>query len=134
MALLPAPVLIDLLNVVQSSPSEREESEALALGRVEREYSWRNSDGVVMFATSGPEWGDTSALFVKMTALSPALKTRGLGWWTWVLGEKIIWRHGEPTADRLDIFGSAGLGNRGLDPWSFAANYIDHGAPDQGKS
>ena len=40
------------------------------------------------------------------------------------LGEKISWQHGNPTRDRLDLFGAAGVSGGGLDVWSFDAEFL----------
>jgi hypothetical protein len=34
-------------------------------------------------------------------------------------GRKISWQHGDPTGDRLDLFGTAGLCEDALDVWNF---------------
>lgn len=54
-----------------------------------------------------------------MPSTNAALRSCGLMWWTWILGEQISWQHGDPTGDRLDLFGTAGLCGDALDVWNF---------------
>jgi hypothetical protein len=127
--LLPSPLLLRLLGA-EPTPIDATvggDCERLNLGAVERAYSWSNSDRVVMFGTDGVEWGSPMALFVHAAALEAALTARELTWWTWILGEKISWRHGDPTGDRLDMFGAAGLRDGLLDSWHFDARFYGRG-------
>lgn len=122
---LPSPALTRLLRARPTPPALFGSAGALNLGLLELEHSWSNHDDVVMFATGGAGWGQPSALFVRGSALRGALSREGLSWWTWVLGEKITWRHGDPTANRLHVFGAAGIGPIGVDAWSLDSMYVD---------
>lgn len=122
--LLPSPLLVSLLGVC---PTPAGSPDALGLGPVELQYRWSDADRVVMFGTDG--WGGSAprALLVNIAALSAALTPAGLTWWNWILGEKISWEHGDPTGERLDVFGAGGLGDGGWELWSFDSRFQDYG-------
>lgn len=122
-SILPSPTLLDVLGAWHTSADRMNVEPTLGLGGVEREYSWSTSDGIVMFSTGGSDWDNPSALLVRASALYDALKSRGLSWWSWALGEKITWRRGEPTANRLNVFGAAGLSETGIETWSLDSRY-----------
>ncbi|NDK32377.1 hypothetical protein [Nesterenkonia haasae] len=122
---LPSPMLLQILGASHTSAQGFNSEPALKLGGFEREFSWSNAEGIVMFATGGPEWGAPTALYVRASVLHESLERVGLTWWSWVLGEKITWRGGEPTGNRLNVFGAAGLNENGVQAWSFDAHYED---------
>lgn len=124
-AILPSPMLLQSLSATQTPADNLGAEPVLELGAIEREYSWSNSNGIIMFATGGSEWGAPSALYVRGAVLREALDREGLSWWSWVLGEKITWRSGEPTGNRLNVFGAAGLNENGLEAWSLDSQYRD---------
>ncbi|NYF14052.1 hypothetical protein HDC34_002346 [Pseudoclavibacter sp. JAI123] len=127
--LLPSPLLLRLL-AAGPTPIDAtlgDDCDRLDLGAVERAYSWSQNNRVVMFGTDGVEWGSPTALFVHAETLEAALTERGLTWWTWMLGEKISWRHGDPTGDRMDMFGAAGLRDGVLHDWHFDSCYYARG-------
>lgn len=123
--ILPSPTLLQVLGASQTSADRLSTEPALRLGSIEREYSWSNSDGIVMFATGGAEWGAPTALYVRGAILREALERDRLSWWSWLLGEKITWRCGEPTGNRLNMFGAAGVNEHGVEVWSLDSKYYD---------
>lgn len=123
--LLPSPTLLKIIGASQTPADGLSSEPALKLGAFEREFSWSNADGIVMFATGGSERSTPSALYVRAAILHEALEQVGLSWWSWVLGEKITWRGGEPTGNRLNVFGAAGLDNDGVEAWSLNSQYHD---------
>ena len=127
-AILPSPTLVQALDASQTPADSLSAEPALKLGTIEREYSWSNSNGIMMFATGGSEWGAPSTLYVRSAVLREALERENLSWWSWVLGEKITWRRGEPTGNRLNVFGAAGLNDGGVEAWSLDSQY--HDGPD----
>ncbi|WP_457253621.1 hypothetical protein [Pedococcus sp. P5_B7] len=127
--LLPSPLLLQVLRA-NHAVGLHPDHERLGLGSVEREYSWTNPNGrLVMFGTDG--WGHDAptALFARVDALEEGLAAAKLAWWTWILGEKITWEAGDPSGDRLNIFGAAGLSDEGLDLWSFDHSFRGRGDP-----
>jgi hypothetical protein len=122
--LLPSPLLVSLLGV---SPTPVGMPDALGLGPVELQYRWSDVGGVVMFGTDAWGAGTPQALLVRAAALRAALAPAGLTWWNWILGEKISWEQGEPTGQRLNMFGAGGLGGGGYEMWSFNSKFLDYG-------
>jgi hypothetical protein len=121
--LLPSPLLVSLLG---ASPTPVGTPDLLGLGPVERQYRWSDSHGVVMFCTDGWRAGAPWALLVRGATLTAALARAGLTWWTWILGEKISWEQGDPTRERLNMFGAGGLGDDGWELWSFDMQFHDY--------
>lgn len=106
--LLPSPVTLELLDA-RLSPPRHAAAKRLGLGPVESEYTWLVGEEVVMFATDGYGYAGGSSLLVKAHVLDHALQRAGWACWSWVLGEKVNWVSGDPTAMRMDIFGAASL-------------------------
>lgn len=123
--LLPSPLLLSLLG---ASMTPIGTSDTLGLGPVEVQYRWSDQDGVMMFATAGWSPGAPNALLVNIASLRAALARAGLVWWTWVLGEKVSRERGDPTRQRLNLFGAGGLGDGGWEQWSFDSQFHDYGA------
>lgn len=107
-AILPAPALLDLLDATWTGG--RNVSPELALEEIELDYSWHAGSRVVAFCSSGRDYGSTALLCVRADALLPALGVAGLAVWSWILGEKIYWRGGQPQADRAELYGAAEVG------------------------
>ncbi len=107
---LPSPLLLEILNARWTPASSQARN--LGLGPAEAERSWSSPTHVVAFWAEAPS-GRGHALFVRAAPLRDALNAKNLAMWTTLLGEKIYWTVGNPSHERLDIFGAASLGPLG---------------------
>jgi hypothetical protein len=124
-AMLPSPILLALLRA-RWAGADNAPAAALGLGAVETEYSWLAGDEVVAFATAGRQFGDPAVLWVRARPLRRALAQSGLSLWTWILGEKIYWTAGEPSADRTDVSAAVGL-TPAVSVWGITIERVSHG-------
>jgi hypothetical protein len=104
-AILPAPALIELLDATWTGG--RSVSPELGLGELELDYSWQAGGRVVAFSSSGRTHGSAMLVCVRADELGSVLDASGLALWSWVLGEKIYWRDGQPSADRAEVYAAA---------------------------
>jgi hypothetical protein len=129
-AVLPAPVLLDLLDA-RWSGGDVADARALRLGPVETEYSWTSQGRIVAFSTAGRFFGSTTMLLVRADALSSALSHAGLAMWTWLLGEKIYWLGADPQPQRAEICAAADMTFARPSIWGLTVEHVDWHGQDQ---
>lgn len=115
--IMPSRVLLGLLDARWSGGLDLDG--ALGLGSIEREYSWVSGGEIVAFCSARREYGGTRVLWARAEPLRRALDGAGLAMWTWVLGEKIYWTGGEPSADRANCFAGVRLAPGPTNVWGF---------------
>lgn len=122
--LMPSRALIEVLDARWSGGVDHDVS--LGLGQIEREYSWVAGREVVAFCGAQRGWDGTRVLWVRAQPLRMALAAKGLGLWTWVLGEKIYWTGSEPSSDRTDIFAGVRLAPGPTTVWGLTVERERH--------
>jgi hypothetical protein len=93
---------------------------------VETEYSWLAGDEIVAFATAGRQFGNPAVLWVRARPLRRALAEAGLSLWSWILGEKIYWTAGQPSADRTEVSAAVAL-TPAVSVWGITIERVSHG-------
>ncbi len=122
---LPTRHLLELVGA-RWAPADLDAAKGLGLDSNASERAWFVGDEVFAFYV-GPREGDRpSVLLCRTDIVGAALEGAGLELWTWFLGEKHYWLHGEPTRVRQEVFGSARMAPGGWDLWGHQIEHVDH--------